>query len=159
MMSPRPITRDDRDPIELPSVYETHCSWIYFSPQVVARLNHLQLLPEVFLRGIHFLQNVKEHATVSAGAKVDHGVRVETTGNHVNRAADRGCVSRLVLRSFLTSRRDLDTSQSNPHREATLRQRNLPDGSRARLLQLCRARLRLSTAPVCRCHIRTGSSN
>ena len=36
-------------------------------------------------------QNVKEHATLSAGASVDHGVEVETTGNHVNRTADRGC--------------------------------------------------------------------
>ena len=47
------------------------------------------------------LHNVKEHATLSAGARVDHGVDVEVTKGHVNRAADRGCVSRLVLRSFL----------------------------------------------------------
>ena len=40
--------------------------------------------------------NVKEHATLSAGARVDHGVSVETTEDHVNRAAGRGCVSRLV---------------------------------------------------------------
>jgi len=37
------------------------------------------------------LENVKEHATLSAGATVDHGVEVETTEEHVNRAADRGC--------------------------------------------------------------------
>ena len=37
------------------------------------------------------LQNVKEHATLSAGASVDHGVGVETTQEHENRAADRGC--------------------------------------------------------------------
>jgi hypothetical protein len=37
------------------------------------------------------LHNVKEHATLSAGASVDHGVEVETTEKHVNRAADRGC--------------------------------------------------------------------
>jgi hypothetical protein len=36
-------------------------------------------------------QNVKEHAPLSARASVDHGVEVETTGEHVNRAADRGC--------------------------------------------------------------------
>jgi len=36
-------------------------------------------------------ENVKEHATLSAGASVDHGVKVETTKDHVNRAADRGC--------------------------------------------------------------------
>jgi len=35
--------------------------------------------------------SVKEHATLSARARVDHGVEVENTGEHVNRAADRGC--------------------------------------------------------------------
>jgi hypothetical protein len=35
--------------------------------------------------------NVKEHATLSAGASVDHGVDVETTGEHENKAADRDC--------------------------------------------------------------------
>ena len=38
-----------------------------------------------------FLPNVKEHAPLSARASVDHGVEVNTTGEHVNRAADRGC--------------------------------------------------------------------
>ncbi len=48
------------------------------------------------------LANVKEHATLSAGARVDHGVKVETTGEHVNRAADRGCcVSSCSLLHFL----------------------------------------------------------
>jgi hypothetical protein len=46
-----------------------------------------------------FLPNVKEHATLSAGARVDHGVEFETTEDHVNKAADRGCVSRLVEQS------------------------------------------------------------
>ena len=41
--------------------------------------------------GSLFLANVKEHAPLSAGASVDHGVEVETTQEHVNRAADRGC--------------------------------------------------------------------
>ena len=41
--------------------------------------------------------NVKEHATLSAGASVDHGVDVEVTKGHVNSEADRGCVSLLVL--------------------------------------------------------------
>lgn len=41
--------------------------------------------------GQFFLPNVKEHAPLSAGAGVDHGVGVETTGEHENRAADRGC--------------------------------------------------------------------
>ena len=41
--------------------------------------------------------NVKEHATLSARARVVHGVKVECRESHVNRAADRGCVSRLVV--------------------------------------------------------------
>ena len=38
-----------------------------------------------------YLPNVKEHAPLSAGASVDHRVEVKTTGEHENRAADRGC--------------------------------------------------------------------
>jgi hypothetical protein len=46
--------------------------------------------------------NVKEHAPLSAGANVDHGVKVKTTGEHENRAADRGCcVSPCSISSFL----------------------------------------------------------
>ena len=41
------------------------------------------------------MQNVKEHATLSARASFDHGVEVERRKGHENRAADRGCVSRL----------------------------------------------------------------
>ena len=37
------------------------------------------------------LENDKEHAPLSARASVDHGVEVETKGEHENRAADRGC--------------------------------------------------------------------
>ncbi len=38
--------------------------------------------------------NVKEHATLSEGASVDHGDEVEATGEHEIRATDRGyCVS------------------------------------------------------------------
>ena len=48
------------------------------------------------------MANVKEHATLSAGASVDHGVEVEATEDHVNRAADRGCcVSTCCASSFL----------------------------------------------------------
>ena len=48
-----------------------------------------------------FLPNVKEHATLSAGARVDHGVEVKITGDHVNKAADRGCcVSSCSASSF-----------------------------------------------------------
>ena len=50
-----------------------------------------------------FWPNVQEHAPLSAGANVDHGVKVKTTGEHENRAADRGCVSRLVRCSSLSS--------------------------------------------------------
>jgi hypothetical protein len=50
---------------------------------------------------------VKEHATLSAVASVDHGVEVECRKGHVNRAADRGCVSRLVRFLDLTLRLDL----------------------------------------------------
>jgi hypothetical protein len=41
--------------------------------------------------GVIFLPNVKEHAPLSARASVDHGVEVENTHEHENRAADRGC--------------------------------------------------------------------
>ena len=40
---------------------------------------------------LNSLHNVKEHATLSAGASVDHGSEVEATEDHVNRTADRGC--------------------------------------------------------------------
>jgi hypothetical protein len=54
-------------------------------------------MPRACLQGSSlFIANVKEHATLSAGARVDHGVEVEGRKGHVNRAADRGCVSRLV---------------------------------------------------------------
>ena len=53
------------------------------------------MLRRMFFIGF-LLANVKEHATLSAGASVDHGDDVEVTKEHVNRAADRGCVSRLV---------------------------------------------------------------
>ena len=47
--------------------------------------------------------NVKEHATLSAGARVDHGVEFETTGEHVNRAADRGCCVSTCWASLVSS--------------------------------------------------------
>jgi hypothetical protein len=37
------------------------------------------------------MANVKEHATLSARAGVDNRVEFETTREHENRAADRGC--------------------------------------------------------------------
>ena len=37
------------------------------------------------------VNRVGDAAMVSAGASVDHGVKVETTENHENKAADRGC--------------------------------------------------------------------
>ena len=38
-----------------------------------------------------FTSNVKEHATLSAGASVERGVEVKTMEDHVIRAAGRGC--------------------------------------------------------------------
>ena len=60
--------------------------------------------------------NVKEHATLSARASVDHGVDVETMGEHVNRAADRGCcVSTCCASSF--SGWDRSMNRSDPDME------------------------------------------
>jgi hypothetical protein len=55
-----------------------------------------------------FLHNAKEHATLSAGASVERGVGVEATQEHENRAADRGCVSRLVVPSSFVLRGHAD---------------------------------------------------
>jgi hypothetical protein len=52
--------------------------------------------------------NAKEHATLSAGASVERGVGVEATQEHENRAADRGCVSRLVVPSSFVLRGHAD---------------------------------------------------
>ncbi len=72
------------------------------TPLVFGRLPPVGVISGVLYGFIFLSVDVKEHATLSAGANVDHGVKVETTGAHVNRAADRGCVSRLVrLNSFI----------------------------------------------------------
>jgi hypothetical protein len=56
------------------------------------RKNPLSSRAEISMRPSSSLpRDVKEHATLSAGAHVDHGVEVENKGEHVNRAADRGC--------------------------------------------------------------------
>ncbi len=44
--------------------------------------------------------NVNEHATLAAGARVDHGVGVEVMGNHRNRAAGSGCHDAACSASF-----------------------------------------------------------
>jgi hypothetical protein len=49
-------------------------------------------------------ENVKEHATLSARASVDHGVEVKTTEEHVNRAADRGCCVSTCSLSYVNYR-------------------------------------------------------
>jgi hypothetical protein len=60
------------------------------------------MIVTVAIRIFILSQNVKEHATLSARASVDDGVEVECRKGHENRAADRGCVSRLVrLLGFL----------------------------------------------------------
>jgi hypothetical protein len=51
----------------------------------------------------NILQNVKAHAPLPAAAHVDHGVGVEITQNHRNRAAGSGCMARLVLLEKLLS--------------------------------------------------------
>jgi hypothetical protein len=53
----------------------------------------LRIIVEAISSGVvrKYLPNVKEHATLSAGAGVDHGVEVGIMVEHVNRAADRGC--------------------------------------------------------------------
>ena len=48
-------------------------------------------LSEIFSIGLVYLANVKEHATLSAGASVDHRMEVVITGYHRNRAAGSGC--------------------------------------------------------------------
>ena len=47
----------------------------------------------------HLLPNVKEHATPLAGAGVETGLEVHTTGDSADKAASGGCVSRLVRNS------------------------------------------------------------
>ena len=59
------------------------------------------------------LANVKEHATLSAGASVDHGVEVETTGEHENREADRGCCVSTCCASLILCEGDENTEQFN----------------------------------------------
>ena len=52
--------------------------------------------------GIHFLENVKEHAPSLARASVGRGVKIGITLDHVNRAASDGCcVSSCSLSVFL----------------------------------------------------------
>ena len=67
--------------------------------------------------GLIYLPNVKEHATLSARASVDHGVEVETTGKHVNRAADRGCCvsSCSTLQFLLGARKSSEHLKDKPN--------------------------------------------
>ena len=61
------------------------------------------------------LANVKEHAPLSAGASVDHGVDVGITEDHVNRAADRGCcVSTCSASSIWISASGSDFLETSP---------------------------------------------
>ena len=66
--------------------------------------------------------NVKEHAPLAA-ASVDHGVEGKTTEAYESRAADRGCVSRLVRCSSLSSG---DVTEGNLSEEAV---RTRPESS------------------------------
>jgi len=49
------------------------------------------MINAVAILDIIFIANVKEHAPLSAGASVDHGVEVVITREHRNRTACRGC--------------------------------------------------------------------
>ena len=44
----------------------------------------------------NFFGERKAHPPLGAGSEVSHGVKVVTTGNHVNRAAPSGWMVRLV---------------------------------------------------------------
>ena len=58
-----------------------------------------------------FLHSAKEHAPLSAGANVDHGVDFITASEHENRAADRDCcVSTCCAYSFKFDSVHLDES-------------------------------------------------
>jgi hypothetical protein len=60
--------------------------------------------------------NVKEHATLSAGAHVDHGVEVKSTEDHINKAADRGCcVSTCCASSLLCGDGSWKPSRKSSH--------------------------------------------
>ena len=64
-------------------------------PQLVSRPTIAKSDRMIFIAVI-FLATSKSTQPLSAGASVAHGVDVEAAEKHVNRAADRGCVSRLV---------------------------------------------------------------
>ena len=58
-----------------------------YAANTMTAIRHAGIILPVF----KFVAIVKEHATLSAGASVDHGVEAGTEEEHVNRAADRGC--------------------------------------------------------------------
>jgi hypothetical protein len=65
--------------------------------------------------------NVKEHAPLSAGARVDHGVEVETTEEHGNMAADRGCcVSTCSLSDYQDKAAQNDSFNRGPSLEVSI---------------------------------------
>ena len=57
----------------------------------ITTTNNRRSVPRSLSFMVLFLPNVKEHATLAAGASVDHGVDVGITEDHANRTADRGC--------------------------------------------------------------------
>jgi len=119
----RPTLRGRHDVVNLPSILRIGVPVFRILHNLAASVVPPNLLVEVFDRfalrpnlqlgrfisafervcvchgvcgGEFILENVKEHAPLSAGARVERGLEVDTTEDHVNRAADRGCVSRLV---------------------------------------------------------------
>jgi hypothetical protein len=96
------------------------------STDLIDRFEALELTPA------NLPLNVKEHAPLSAGPHVDHGVEVKTTEDHENRAADRGCCVSTCSASWISYRRCLNEVLSiKPHLLASSRQYEM-----ARLLPL-----------------------
>lgn len=79
----------DLNRIIFPSAYGAYSEASGWLAEAVVTANRAR--PLDLMLGLHFLQNVKEHAPLSARASVEHGDEVESTGEHGNRAADRGC--------------------------------------------------------------------
>ena len=73
------------DPRIAPIVASRKYDWLRLIGIWVAAIKWLRLL------SFSYWTNVKEHATLSARAHVDHGVKVIATDDHENRVANRGC--------------------------------------------------------------------
>ena len=95
-----------RKAIHKPSSCNTQrrCSLYHASYRARLRLLLARQGRPVTCDSTFFLANVKEHATLSAEASVDHVVKVRYTEEHENRAADRGCCVSTCCASWIYSR-------------------------------------------------------